>query len=179
MISGPHKRPALEVAPRKAEKQQFHVILVGSTALGLSVSATVTHNWAGKRVKLKLLSYSVRFATQNATWPMRLDIGHDGSFQSSTSSSIVDLNGSGGTVVGGTPYYGSQTCMFFPGQSMTGVMGCAFGQPVWEGVLLAPTLRLEIQDSYNPPGTVNASSASASNQFGYMLLAWEIEEIVD
>jgi len=62
----------------------------------------VTHQWQGKRVKLKLITYSVRFASNNATWPMRLDIGDGGSFQSTTNSSIVDLNGTGLTVVGAT-----------------------------------------------------------------------------
>lgn len=150
------------------------------------VNTKINHNYAGKRVRIKILSWSHR--PQTATSILcRLDFSEE--FQANPAGTFAGFNGetisTNSVRITQTPsvtyqnYFQNNTGVgLFVSGNPGGAFNGVYGTPVFEGMLIAPTLTITFRPASQPyTSTVQATNDVTTGNFGYGCLILDIETI--
>lgn len=140
------------------------------------VNTKINHQYAGKRVRIKVLQWIHRpAATENLL--LRLDFSND--FYSNSQGIISNINGTAGNTYNGVTYYQNNSGIgLFVSANSVGCVASFFGTPVFEGLLISPNLTITIRPvTVDPSVEKTASQNVATQNFGYAMLVLDIETI--
>ena len=153
--------------------------IVGADTIYPYVSTKINHQYSGKRVRIKILSFVHRPAANVFTYPLRMDFSTD--FYANGQGVVTGINReTTGITYNGVNYYQNNTGvgLIIPG-SATSIVRSFFGNPTYEGILLSPELEIFIRPlTVAPTVTEVANDANvATSLFGYASLMLDIETL--
>jgi hypothetical protein len=140
------------------------------------VNTVINHQYAGKRVRIKILQWLHRPAVGVANL-LRMDFSND--FYSNSQGIIAGINGTAGNTYNNVTYYQNNpgVGLFLPGTSANTIY-TFFGVPVFEGLLVSPRLQITIRPVQVDPSEISTNVYTTETlQFGYAQLILDIEII--